>query len=306
MQLTLVTAPTTDAVTLSEVRQWLNFTAGVTEDNDVLGVLIDEIYSYIERQTNRKFLTQTWKVTLDADEVSDEIRLPLVPVVSMAAENGIVTTDDDGNDTTVASSNYRLRAGENPRIVLTRNGLWPSDARNHDSMAITVVCGWNGDVIPHSGWVPTSTTSSTLNDLEASLSDDFSGTVRTTYEIKITTADTTDKYDWRKVTTAASGTKTYGAWTAAVTITGSAKALDGNVQIGFGATTGHTLNDAWTVQLYEAPPPNAKDIKLLFKGIILHFYATKGRGVSETVSGQLVSTPRVFQYMIDSLRVVPW
>lgn len=302
MQLTLVTAPTTDAVTLSEVRQWLAFTSGVTEDDGVLEALIDEVYDYIEAQTNRKILTQTWKVTLDADEIADTIRLPLVPAVSMSS-TAIVTTDDDGSETIVNATNYRLRAGENPRIVLTRNGLWPTDMRDHDSMAITVVCGYGGDVIPHVGWVPTSTTSTTLNDLEASLSDDFSGTTRTTYEAKITTADTPDKYDWRKVTTAANRSKTYGAWTTAVTITGSAKALDSNVQIGFGATTGHTLNDAWTVQLYEVLPLR---VKMLLKGMILHFYATKGRGVSETVSGQLISTPRVLQHMVDSLRVVPW
>ena len=302
MQLTLVTAPAADAVTLSEARQWLNFTSGLTEDDDVLEALINEVYDYVETQTNRKILTQTWKVTLDWDEVGDTIRLPLVPAVSMSS-TAIVTTDDDGSETTVTATNYQLRAGENPRIVLTEDGEWPTDARDYDSMAITVVCGYDGDVIPHVGWVPTSTTSTTLNDLEASLSDDFSGTVRTTYEVKITTTGTPDKYDWRKVTTAANGAKTYGAWTAAVTITSSAKALDNNVQIGFGATTGHTLNDAWTVQLYEVLPLR---VKMLLKGMILHFYSTKGRGLSETVSGQIVSVPRVFTNMIDSLRVVAW
>jgi hypothetical protein len=71
----------------------------------------------------------------------------------------------------------------------------------------------------------------------------------------------------------------------------------------FAATKGHTLGDGWTVQLYEVLPLR---VKMALKGMILHFYQTKGRGVSETVSGQLISTPRVLQHMIDSLRVVPW
>jgi uncharacterized phiE125 gp8 family phage protein len=300
MQLTLVTAPTTDAVALSEVRQWFNFTAGINDDDDVLEVLIGEIHDYLENQTNRKILTQTWKVTLDANEIADTIRLPLVPVVSMSS-TAIVTTDDDGSETTVNATNYQLRAGENPRITLTQNGLWPTDMRAHDSMAITCVCGYDGDVIPHVGWVPTSTTSTTLNDMTAG--GTFSGTVRTEFEIEIDAEATPDTIKWRKVTRDANGEKTYSAWTATVAVTGSAQTLTDGVSVTFGATTGHTLADAWTVQLYEVLPLR---VKMLYKGFILHFYQTKGRGVSETVSGQLISTPRVFQYMVDSLRVVPW
>jgi len=299
MQLTLVTAPTTDAVTLAEVRQWLNFTHGVTEDDDVLESLIDEVYDYIENQTNRKILTQTWKVTLDWDEVGAVIRLPLVRAVSVSS---IVTTDDDGDDTTVTSTNYRLRAGENPRIVLTEDGEWPTDARDYDSMAITVVCGYNGDVIPHVGWVPASTTSTTtLNDMTAG--GTFSGTVKTLFEVEIDAEATPDTFKWRKVTRDANGEKTYSAWTATVAVTGAAQTLADGVTVTFGATTGHTAGDAWTVQLYEVLPLR---VKMALKGMILHFYQTKGRGVSETVSGQLISTPRVLQHMIDSLTVVAW
>ena len=298
MQLTLVTAPTTDAVALSEVRQWLNFTAGINDDDDVLEVLIDEIHDYLENQTNRKILTQTWKVTLDADEVGATIRLPLVPVVSVSS---IVTTDDDGDDTTVTSTNYQLRAGENPRITLTQDGEWPTDMRDYDSMAITCVCGYDGDVIPHVGWVPTSTQVTTLNDMTAG--GTFSGTVRTELEIEVDAEDTPDTIKWRKVTRDANGEKTYSAWTATVAVTGAAQTIADGVTVTFAATTGHTLADAWTVQLYEVLPLR---VKMLYKGMILHFYQTKGRGVSETVSGQLISTPRVFQHIVDSLRVVPW
>jgi uncharacterized phiE125 gp8 family phage protein len=301
MQLTLVTAPATDAVTLAEVRQWLNITPGLTEEDAALETLIDEIYDYIEKQTNRKILTQTWKVTLDANEISDTIRLPLVRSVSMSSD-AIVTTDDAGDDTTVASTNYRLRAGENPRIVLTRNGSWPTDMRDHDSMAITVVCGYNGDVIPYPGWVPASTTStSTLNDMTAG--GTFTGTAKTLFEVEIDAVANPDTIQWRKTTRDANGVKTIGSWTTGVAITGSSQTLTDGTSVTFAATKGHALGDGWTVQLYERLP---LEVKLALKGMILHFYQTKGRGVSETVSGQLVSTPRVLQHLIDSLRVVPW
>jgi hypothetical protein len=168
-------------------------------------------------------------------------------------------------------------------------------------MAITVVCGYDGDVIPHVGWVPTGTTVTTLNDMTAG--GTFTGTVRTELEIEIDAEATPDTIKWRKVTRDANGEKTYSAWTATVAITGSAQTIADGVSVTFAATTGHTLADAWTVQLYEVLPLR---VKMLYKGMILHFYQTKGRGVSETVSGQLISTPRVFQHMVDSLRVVPW
>jgi hypothetical protein len=217
--------------------------------------------------------------------------------------SSINTTDDDGDVTTVGSTNYQVRGGENPRIVLTEDGEWPDDERAYDSMAIVCVCGYGGAVVPFVGWEPTSTTNTLpLNDLTASLSAAFSGTAKTTYEIKITTTPN-DKFDWRKITKDANGNKTYGAWTSAVAITGSAQALDSNVQITFGATTGHALGDIWKVQMYEMLP---RRIRRALKGLILFYYDAKGRGVTETVSGQLIGMPRHLERMIGSLRVESW
>ena len=299
MRLALSTAPATDAVTLAEVRDWLNFVQGIVEDDDVLETLIDEVYDYIENRTNRKILTQTWKVYLDKDEVSASIRLPLVPLVSIAA-SAVLATDSDGTQTTVDATNYQVIAGENPRIVLTDDGEWPTDLRDYECLEITVVCGYNGADALYTGFVPASVTAPGLNDLTPS--GTFTGTARTTFEIVISTAAATDKFNWRKMTRSASGTKTYSSWTTAVSITGAAQLLADGISVTFGATTGHTLSDKWTVQLYEELP---RRVKMLLKGLILHFYTTKGRGVMETVSGQLIGTPRILDYMIESLRVVP-
>lgn len=300
MKLTLATAPTTDPVSLAEVRRWLNFTEGLVEEDAVLEALIDECYDYLENWTNRKMLGQTWTLTLDESEVSSKIRLPLVPLQSVSS---IVTTDDDGDTTTVTSSNYQVRAGEDPRIVLTDDGEWPTDMRDYDSMAITCVCGYGGDVLPFVGYVPTSYRSPGLDDMRASLSAAFSGTAKTTFEIEITAEATPDKFKWRKVTRDSNGTKTYGSYTTDVSITGAAQTLADNVQITFAATTGHTSGDAWTVQVYEKLPLR---VTLALRSLVLFFYSTKGRGVSETVSGQLIGMPRQLQHLLDSLRVEAW
>ena len=297
MQLDLTTAPTTDAVALAEVRAWLNLTPGLVEDDAVIERLIDEAYDELESMTNRRILGQTWTYTIDSAEIGDPIRLPLVPLVSVSS---IKTTDDDDTVTTVTSTNYQVRGGENPRIVLTDGGEYPTDERDHDSMAIVCVCGYGGDVVPFVGWEPVVHRDASLNDMTASLSDTFSGTARTTWEIKISTAAGTDKFQSRKTTKDANGTKTTGAWSAEVSIDGAAQALADNVQITFAATTGHTASDQWTVQMYEVTKQWVKDY---MRGLVLHSYSTKGTGLRETVSGQVIGLPRRLERNILSKRV---
>ena len=297
MQLTLATAPTCDPVSLTEVREWLNIVDGITESDAVVERLIDEAYEELEKYTNRKICTQTWTLTLDAAEVVDPIRLPLVPLVSVSS---IVTTDDDGDASTMTSSYYRARAGENPRIVLTSTGSWATDMRDHDACAITAVCGYNGTKVPYVGFEPAAYNSPGLNDLTASLSAAWTGTAKTTYEIVIDAAATTDTFKWRAVTRDADGQKTHGAWTATVSITGAAQALASNAQIKFAATTGHTLNDKWTVQMYERLP---EWVRQALRALVIHWYVGKGRGVTETVSGQLISLPHHVERRILSYRV---
>jgi uncharacterized phiE125 gp8 family phage protein len=295
MQLSLATAPVTDPVTLAEARRWLNFTAGITEDDAVLEDLIRESYDFLEEWTNRRMLGQTWTLTLDASEVSDTIRVPLVPLRSVSS---IVTTDDDGTATTVSATYYSVRAGENPRITLTDIGEWPTDMREYNSMAITCVCGYGLSTIPMAGFVPASTTAPGLNDLSAA--GTFTGTARTTFELKIDSIATPDTFKWRKYTADRYGQKTYGSWTTGVAITGSAQTLADGVTATFAATTGHTLNDAWTIQLNERLPDR---VRLALKALIIYFYTTKGRGVTETVSGQLIGLPNSVRDLMDSLRV---
>jgi len=300
MKLTQTTAPTTTAVSLAEARAWLNMTPGITEDDAVLELLIDEAVDYLEHRTNRKLLAQTWTLQLDWSEVSECIRLPLVPLVSVSS---IKTTDDDGVETTVTSTNYQVRAGEDPRIVLTSDGEWPSDARDYDAMAIVCVCGYAGTVVPYVGFEPASAHVPGLNDMTAGLSAAWSGTARTVFEVKITTADTTDKFDWRSITSDSNGQKTYGAWTADVAIDGTAQALATGATVRFSNNTGHTLNDQWTVEMYERLPER---VRHAIRGCVLHFHDSKGRGVSQTVSGQLYSFSHHLTALFDSLRVHPF
>jgi len=139
-------APADKAVSLDDIRTWLAFDAGITEDNDVLDTVIDETTAYLEGGGNghgelngRKLYTQTWTITLDACEIADILPIRLSPLQSVTS---IKTTDADGVVTTVDTSNYQVRIGEYPRVVLSASGSWPSDTRDYDALQITCVVGY--------------------------------------------------------------------------------------------------------------------------------------------------------------------
>ena len=66
----------------------------------------------------------------------------------------------------------------------------------------------------------------------------YTGTEDARYDVEIDLAAATDTFQWRK---------DGGTWTTDVTVTGSAQTLSDGVTVTFGATTGHTLGDAWTI-----------------------------------------------------------
>ena len=75
-----------------------------------------------------------------------------------------------------------------------------------------------------------------LNDVTWGVA--FSGAASAYYEVEIDAVGTPDTFRWRK---------NGGGWTTGVAITGAAQTLDEGQTIAFGATTGHTLGDSWTI-----------------------------------------------------------
>lgn len=66
----------------------------------------------------------------------------------------------------------------------------------------------------------------------------FSGAASAYFEVVIDAEGTPDTFKWRK---------DGGGWTTTVAITGAAQTLSDGQTITFAATTGHTLNDQWTI-----------------------------------------------------------
>ncbi len=82
-----------------------------------------------------------------------------------------------------------------------------------------------------------------LNDL--AWGSGYNGVASAYYEVVIDHAAGTDSFKWRK---------NGGAWTEDVAITGAAQTLDSSQTVTFGATTGHTAGDQWTIGNLAAEP----------------------------------------------------
>lgn len=82
------------------------------------------------------------------------------------------------------------------------------------------------------------TTGSGLDD--ATSGGTYTGTNRSVYTMEITATGTPDTIRWRENET---------DWVSGISITGSAQTLNKGVTVTFGATTGHTLNDVWTIEV---------------------------------------------------------
>lgn len=100
MRLELITAPTTQPVTLAEVKTRLR----IDDASDDAGVnrLIAAATAHAESMCRRAFVTQTWALTLDAFPCGS-ITLPLPPLQTV---DEITYVDVNGTTTVLASTEY--------------------------------------------------------------------------------------------------------------------------------------------------------------------------------------------------------
>lgn len=121
MSLTLITAPSTEPVTLSDMKLYLRVDG--TSHDTTLTALLAAARDYAQKRQRRAYITQTWELTLDAFPAMP-IELPYAPLATVTS---IKYTDEDGAETTVSSSNYVVDTSSTPgRVALKNDYSWPS------------------------------------------------------------------------------------------------------------------------------------------------------------------------------------
>lgn len=147
MNVTLITGPTLEPITLAELKLHLRIEDSIVEDFAEDTLLDDDITAsreHVEDITRRALNTQTWEYFLDGWPSGNKIKLPFGNL--QTAGLSVKYTDSDGDQTTMTlTTDYLIETnGEGyGHIVLPYGESWPSfTAYPSNPIVIQFACGW--------------------------------------------------------------------------------------------------------------------------------------------------------------------
>lgn len=146
----LITAPTADVVTVSELKTMLGITTDA--DNDLLEVMIKAVVNQLDPAAGgwlgRALRPQTWELRL-SEFPSDCIHLPYPPVTSVTS---VKYDDSDGVEQTLTvTTDYRvfgLSDHKGASVWPPYNDSWPSARYDKESVRVRYIAGYDGDAMP--------------------------------------------------------------------------------------------------------------------------------------------------------------
>jgi uncharacterized phiE125 gp8 family phage protein len=132
----LVTPPASLAVSLEQAR--LSARIDGTEADAELEQVIRQHTGDAEHITGRAFITQTWRLTLDA--FTPAIKLPMPPLASVES---VKFYDVDGVLQTLSPLDYIVDSASEPGYVVPAPGKqWPATQSRINAVEIQYVCGY--------------------------------------------------------------------------------------------------------------------------------------------------------------------
>jgi uncharacterized phiE125 gp8 family phage protein len=144
----IITAATTEPITLAEARSHLRIEAFGSPlahpDDAQITMMITSAREWCEQYTSMAFAVQTIEMAMDI--FPDEIELPLVPTNSITS----VTYSDTANATqTLSNTTYLLDDYSKPnKLALTLNSKWPSTSEVTNNIKVRMVVGNTSVTIP--------------------------------------------------------------------------------------------------------------------------------------------------------------
>jgi len=139
MNLSIVTAPAIEPITLTEAKAFCRVDSD--SEDTLITALITAARQWCENFTNRAFIEQSWRYSLDSqDEFPAVIRVPRPKLVSVTHIKSYSLTNVAS---TVAPATYFADVHSTPgRIVLNDGQIWPTDLRAIDSLEIEYKAGY--------------------------------------------------------------------------------------------------------------------------------------------------------------------
>lgn len=144
MGLSLVTAPTTDPISLAEAKAHLRV-SGSDDDGLVAGYIL-AAREFAQAYTRRVFVSQTWDQTFDGgwpcDLFEPRIVLGLQPVVSITT---VTYVDENGaNQTLSGTTQYVAKTGDDQLgVIVPKYGVeWPTVRDQPNAVTVRFVAGY--------------------------------------------------------------------------------------------------------------------------------------------------------------------
>lgn len=130
--------PTTEPLTLAEVKAHLRIEEGDDTEDLYLLRLIQSAREYVEDYCGIALLPQTWQLTSDGFPCEFRLRPPVQSVSSVSYVDAVGSTD------TVASSVYRLDSKSWPgRLTTDYSQTWPTPLSTTNAVTVTYVTGYS-------------------------------------------------------------------------------------------------------------------------------------------------------------------
>lgn len=137
MGLELLQAPAEPVVTLAEAQTHLR--SSCPEEDSLVVSLVEAATAQAEAYCRRRFVSQRWRLTLDAFPAG-AIVLPYPPLVSVES---VKYVDSAGVVQTLDVANYVVRAAETPGEIVRAYGIsWPSPRSEPGAVRVEFTAGY--------------------------------------------------------------------------------------------------------------------------------------------------------------------
>lgn len=132
----LITPPVASVLSIKDAKEQARISD--TEDDFLVSGLVSKATAYFDAVagvTGEALISQTWRLTLNNEDIFSGIPLPIGPVQSVTSVKYYASDVLE----TLDASNYRLTNG---KVYLTAAGAWPSADIREDAIQIEYVCGY--------------------------------------------------------------------------------------------------------------------------------------------------------------------
>jgi uncharacterized phiE125 gp8 family phage protein len=146
MAMILTVAPALEPVSLSQAKAHLR--VDHDDEDALISSLVTAARVHIETGAGAAFITQQWRLVIDAWPVDGAVRLPLAPLQSI---DEVLVRDADGVGEVLDAADYFVDAASNPpRLVAERGAGWPRPLQVASGIEILFTAGFG----PAAGDVP--------------------------------------------------------------------------------------------------------------------------------------------------------